>query len=204
MDSLGYVCQLEFMARPTVLVVDDDPQILELYRNYLESEYDVRTAMYGDEALDQLDDEIDVVLLDRRMPDLSGDEVLQRIRDQEYDCRVAMVTAVEPDFDLLDLGFDDYVVKPVTRDELLDLVEALESRSAYDDPIQEWLALLSKQAMLSRLKSSSELDRSAEYARLQDRIENLQIEADKHFGTQQSDELEHLFRDIDVDSITKD
>lgn len=192
------------MSRATVLVVDDDPQILDLYETYLAEEFTVRTAMYGDEAIGQIDDSVDVILLDRRMPDLSGDEVLQTIRDQGYDCRVAMVTAVEPDFDLVDIGFDDYLVKPVTRQELIDEVELLLSRSAYDDHIREWMSLLSKRATLKRQKSTQELEGSAEYARLQQEIQDLQFEADELFETESPDRLEQLFRDIDVDEILED
>lgn len=192
------------MARATVLVVDDDPQILDLYQSYLAEDFSVRTAMYGDEAIGQLDDSVDVILLDRRMPDLSGDEVLQAVRDQGYDCRVAMVTAVEPDFDLVDIGFDDYVVKPVTRDELIEVVELLLSRSAYDDHIREWLSLLSKRATLRRQKSTQELEESAEYAQLQQKIQDLQYKADELIKTQSKDSLDQLFRDIDVDSILED
>lgn len=192
------------MARATVLVVDDDPQILDLYQAYLAEEFDVRTAMYGDEAIGHLDDSVDVILLDRRMPDLSGDEILQAIRDQGYDCRVAMVTAVEPDFDLVDLGFDDYLVKPVTKDELNEVVELLLSRSGYDNHIREWLSLLSKRATLRRQKSDQELEESAEYARLEQEIDDLQYEADALFETQSEDNLKKLFRNIDVESVLDD
>lgn len=192
------------MTRATVLVVDDDPQILDLYRTFLAESFEVRTAMFSDEAMARLDDAVDVILLDRRMPDFSGDEVLQTIRDEGYDCRVAMVTAVEPDFDLVDLGFDDYVVKPVTKEELIEVVELLQSRSAYDDPVREWLSLLSKRATLRREKGPQALEESAEFARLQREIDDLQYRADEIFETESQDDLESLFRDIDVDSIFED
>jgi len=104
---------------PLVLVVEDEPDLADLYAAWLGDEYRVRTAYGGQEALDELDeadDEVDAILLDRRMPGLSGDEVLAAVRERGIDCRVAMVTAVEPDFDILKMGFDDYLVKPVTSD----------------------------------------------------------------------------------------
>jgi CheY-like chemotaxis protein len=60
----------------TVLVVDDEPQLAELYSMQLAEEYEVRTATGGPEALDLVDEEVDVALLDRRMPRMSGDELL--------------------------------------------------------------------------------------------------------------------------------
>ncbi len=82
---------------PLVLVVEDEPDLADLYATWLRGEYRVRVAYGGREALEKLDDEVEVVLLDRRMPDLSGDEALKEIRERGFDCRVAMVTAVEPD-----------------------------------------------------------------------------------------------------------
>ena len=116
---------------PLVLVVEDEPDLADLYAAWLGDEYRVRTAYGGREALDELDeaDEVDAILLDRRMPGLSGDEVLTAVRDRGIDCRVAMVTAVEPDFDILEMGFDDYLVKPVSKDDLLGVVETMRSRS---------------------------------------------------------------------------
>ncbi|MFB6198048.1 MAG: response regulator transcription factor, partial [Halobacteriaceae archaeon] len=78
----------------------------------------------GQSALAQLDESIDIALLDRRMPNLTGDEVLAQVRDRDLDVQVAMVTAVDPDFDVIKMGFDDYVVKPVTKSDLFDLVDA--------------------------------------------------------------------------------
>ncbi|OYR68853.1 DNA-binding protein, partial [Halorubrum sp. E3] len=78
----------------TVLAVDDEPDLAELYRVYLDTAYEVRIATGGEEALSMMDDSVEVVLLDRRMPDMSGHEVLEAIRGEGYDARVAMLTAV--------------------------------------------------------------------------------------------------------------
>lgn len=67
-------------AQPTVLAVDDEPDLAELYRVYLDATYDVRIATGGEEALSMMDESVDVVLLDRRMPEMSGHEVLEAIR----------------------------------------------------------------------------------------------------------------------------
>ncbi len=85
--------------------------------------YDVRRAYEGHEALELLDGEVNIVLLDRRMPGLSGDEVLSELRRRELHSRVVMVTAVKPDFDIIDMGFDDYLVKPVSKDDLFTTVQ---------------------------------------------------------------------------------
>ena len=121
---------------PLVLVVEDEPDLADLYATWLSESYRVRTAYGGHEAIEKLGSEVDVMLLDRRMPDLPGDEVLEVVRDRGLDCRVAMVTAVEPDFDIVAMGFDDYLVKPVSREDLQETVSNLVVRNEYDAGMQ--------------------------------------------------------------------
>ncbi|MCF2239981.1 response regulator, partial [Halobacterium salinarum] len=119
----------------TVLVVDDERGLADLYTIWLEDDYNVKTAYSGTEAIDAIDPTIDVALLDRQMPDVSGDDVLDELRERGIECRVAMVTAVEPELDIIGLGFDDYLQKPVDRDTLLETVGRLQRRSTYDDTV---------------------------------------------------------------------
>jgi DNA-binding response OmpR family regulator len=162
----------------TVLIVDDEPSITDLYALRLEGEYEVRTAYGGEEALEKVDEDVDVVLLDRRMPDLSGDEVLTAIQERGLDPGVAMVTAVDPDFDILELGFDAYVVKPVPEEKLKETVETLLRRSTYDSKLQELTSLMSKRAALKAEVTPDELEDNEEYRRLSERIETLRDELD--------------------------
>ena len=189
---------------PLVLVVEDEPDLADLYAAWLGDEYRVRTAYSGQEALEELDtvdNGVDAILLDRRMPGLSGDEVLSAVRERGIDCRVAMVTAVEPDFDILNMGFDDYLVKPVTSDTLRETVEGLLRRGEYDTEMQELFSLTSKKAMLEAEKSASELTDNDEYQRLTDRISELRSEADESLEavTESDDDFEKLFQEFDVE-----
>ena len=151
---------------PVVLIVEDEPDVAETYKLWLQGDYEVRMAQNGDAGLDMLDESVDIVLLDRMMPGLSGDEVLSRIGDRELGCRVAMVTAVEPDFDILEMGFDAYLSKPIRSKQLHETVSNLLERSEYDSMLQEYYALVEKQATLEATKSSAELAESDEYDEL--------------------------------------
>ena len=164
---------------PLVLVVEDEPDLADLYATWLKADYRVRTAYGGEEALEKLDDEISVMLLDRRMPGLSGDEVLDAARERGIDCPVSMVTAVEPDFDIIDMGFDTYLVKPVTRDTLTETVEDLLSRNSYDEGVQELYSLASKKALLESEKGRSSLENNEEYQALSERLAELRDELDE-------------------------
>lgn len=178
---------------PTVLVVDDEPSVLDLFRIYLEDDYRVLTAADGDEALDRIDDTVDVVLLDRRMPGMPGSEVLDEIRGAGHDAMVAMVTAVVPDFDIVDLGFDDYLRKPVTDTDLKECVEDLLAIGQYDAAVRECYSLSSKIAALESGKSGSELQNSPELGRLTSRLQAVQREAQTHFDDMPSHDLEVMF-----------
>ncbi len=162
----------------TVLVVDDEQDVADLYAMWLQDEYRVLSAYEGEEALDVLDDTVDVVLLDRRMPGQSGDDVLDEIRTRELECRVVMVTAVKPDFDILEMGFDDYLVKPVSRDDLLVTVEQMLTRVDYGAKLQEYFSLVSKKAVLEAEKDPSTLEANDEYAELRTKIDQLRSEVD--------------------------
>jgi DNA-binding response OmpR family regulator len=183
--------------QPTVLVVEDERALIELYVRWLEDDYTVLTAAGGEEALEQFSEDIDVVLLDRLMPGMSGDEVLEEIRERIPDCEVAMVTAVEPDFDVITMGFDDYLTKPVEREELLETIERLLSRSQFDDIEQELYALSSKQAALRSSKPKEELDENEEFSELQRRIDELRDELNTTLPGMDDDDFVAMVRDIE-------
>ncbi|MDZ5811059.1 HalX domain-containing protein [Halorubrum sp. AD140] len=184
------------MSDPSVLVVEDEPDIAALYAGFLEEQYEVTLAETAAEAIDRVDETVAVVLLDRRLPDGSGDDVLERIREAGYDCRVAMVTAVEPDFDIIDMGFDLYLTKPVSRSKLLAAIETLLTRSEYDDLVQEAAALASKRAVLSSQKPAAQREGNESYAELVDRLEAIDADIDDLGESLSADDYRAMFRDL--------
>lgn len=161
------------MVGESVLIVEDSRQLADLYAEQLGDSFTTTVAYDGEEALDILDereDSIDVVLLDRLMPGLSGDEVLETIRERDLECSVAMVTAVNPDFDIIQMGFDDYLTKPLKKEELRETVVRLATQSSYDEQVRDYLALVSKRAALEAEKSPEQLEHSNEYAQLEQEL----------------------------------
>lgn len=155
----------------TVLVVDDEEPVADLYETYLKDRYEVRVAYGGRAALTRLDDAVDVVLLDRRMPGLSGDDVLERVRDRQPDCRVVMVTALDPDFDIVEMPFDEYLTKPVQESEIVEAVEEQLLYATYDNRLREYFRIKSKIDVLREQKPAEELEAD-------DRFEELCVLAD--------------------------
>lgn len=181
---------------PVLLVVDDEPDVADLYAKMVPEDYHTRVAYSGEQALARYDGSVDVVLLDRRMPDLTGDEVLEELRTRPGDCRVAMVTAVDPDFDVLEMGFDDYITKPTTEAELLETVENLLTRATYEDDVRQYFALVTKRAALVSEKTDSELDANEEYQALLAEIERFETELDGVVDDLTIDDYAAAFRDL--------
>jgi DNA-binding response OmpR family regulator len=162
----------------TVLIADDEPGLAVGHAARL-SEHDVRTAYDGSEALEKLSEGVDIALLDRRMPGLSGDEVLEHIRDRGIDCRVAMLTGVEPEVDIVSMGFDEYLTKPISREELRTAIDRMERRSTYDTKLQEFFSLASKRAALETEHSTDELADRPEFHQLCERLEAIRDQLDE-------------------------
>jgi DNA-binding response OmpR family regulator len=120
-----------------VLVVDDDPGILDVLSYALESEgFSVETATDGESALAAAsDDGFDVIVLDVMLPDLSGTEVCRRLRVEDNAVPILMLTARDAEVDRvlgLELGADDYVTKPFSKTELVSRVRAILRRRELD------------------------------------------------------------------------
>jgi DNA-binding response OmpR family regulator len=156
---------------PTILIVEDEENCREMYKNWLVGEYEVRTAGGGREALRELDPTVDVVLLDRRMTGLSGARTATAIRRRVSDCHVVMVTAVEPSTDIVDMDIDDYVTKPIRGPRLRRVVERMLARTAFHEELQELFALASIKATLETERHPAALRDDPEYAELRRQLE---------------------------------
>jgi len=136
---------------PTVLVVDDNQQNLELLQAYLE-DVDCRTvpAYDGLEALEIIGKNApDLILLDVMMPKMSGFEVCRRIKNdpKTSDIPVIMVTALNEFGDIeraIDSGTDDFLSKPVNKLELLTRVKTMLKLKHLTDKLERTLAYLSE------------------------------------------------------------
>jgi DNA-binding response OmpR family regulator len=119
-----------------ILVVDDEPAIVDAVAYALEGEgYEVASRSDGQEALNvALAERFDLVVLDLRLPKLSGTEVCRRLR-AESDIPIVMLTAKDAEVDRvlgLEIGADDYVTKPFSLAELVSRVRALLRRRELD------------------------------------------------------------------------
>ena len=114
-----------------ILVVDDDSLQREMLAGFLKNQgFDVESAADGSEALRKFaDSSVQLVLLDHRMPDMNGDEVLARMKEINPFIRAIMITAygaVKTAVNVMRLGADDFFEKPVDLPELLEKIHSIE------------------------------------------------------------------------------
>jgi len=179
----------------TVLIVDDEDSLAELYAQYLDAEYTTKVASTSGEALVELTSNVDLVLLDRRLPGMSGDELLEHITDWETDCQVIMVTAVDIDTDIIELPCEGYLQKPVDKDELRAAVKQAFLIDDYEQLIFEYYETRKKYAALEAEFSRSEVE-SDEFDRLEGRIAELETEITETVDAFPDDEMSDAFRGL--------
>lgn len=117
------------MTRIRILVVDDEHDFLKLIKRRLtKRNVDVETVTNGEDALAFLAEHpVDVVILDVRMPGMSGIDVLKEIRKRFRDVEVIMLTghgSMQSGIEGISLGAYDYILKPFSIDNLLDRIRA--------------------------------------------------------------------------------
>ena len=114
--------------KKTILVVDDDKSILRTFTRILQkSGYDIDVAETGKEAIEKIETRCyDLALVDIRLPDMDGTDLLSKMQKTMHDAVKIMITgfpSLETGVKSLDEGADAYLVKPVKPEELLMLIE---------------------------------------------------------------------------------
>ena len=114
------------MEKKRVLVVDDDRDILRVFRTILErAGYSVKTAETGHDALRELNNEkFDVCLVDVKLPDMDGTELLLEMKENPETVKIIITgfSSESVGIKAADYGADDFLVKPVKAEELLALL----------------------------------------------------------------------------------
>lgn len=172
----------------TVFIIDDEEEMVVLLEDCLNDHYTVKSDTDAVRALQRIDDSVDVVLLDRKMPEMSGDELLGILREKGLDVQIAMVTGVKPSEEVMEMPFDDYLVKPVEEPEVLGLVDTLMTRKQYHRASQRFFRNISK---ISALEQANRTD-TEEYGQLVEQTAELR------------DQIDEILDDINPESLLDD
>lgn len=149
-----------------ILIVEDEIKLANAMRRALElQKYAVDVAYNGTDGLDlALGEKADVILLDIMLPGIDGIEICKKIRDQKIGTPILMLTAkgqVNDKVSGLDVGADDYLVKPFSFEELFARIRALVRRAATEfDPVIRTQDLILDPTSFKVTKGSTELELS--------------------------------------------
>ena len=127
-----------------ILIVDDEELQCELLKGFLEKQgYEVLATSDPQEALRLFEEEpVWLVLLDQKMPGLSGQELLERLKRLNPEVRAIMITAygaVDTAVEVMKLGADDFLEKPIDLEDLLARIRRLEEEVAVAREVEEAL-----------------------------------------------------------------
>ena len=154
--------------KPVILIVDDQPQNIELLEAYLApQDYEIVTAANGEEALGKLSgNQIDLILLDIIMPGMDGFEVTRRVRQDNTHrlLPIILLTVLQETEDRvkgIEAGCDDFISRPIDKTELLARVRSLLKVKAYND-------------LLSNYRNELESEVTKRTGELKQALENLQ------------------------------
>ncbi|WP_324663950.1 response regulator [Haloarcula sediminis] len=162
-----------------VLVVEDDDELRAVYDRVLSEFYSVSTAASGARAVETVTDDTDAVVVDRPLPEMPVAALASALTSRYDDCCVGLVTGCEPHFDVSRwLGVDDYLVKPVTTEQLRATVDRLIALAEYGCIYRRLSQKRVRKSVLVQEKPAAELSRCDKFQRLEAEIDRLEAELD--------------------------
>ncbi|WP_196219644.1 HalX domain-containing protein [Halorubrum sp. BV1] len=148
-----------------VLVLDADPDRGDEYAAWLDA-YGVRVAESVESGLDALDDEVDVVLLDAGLIDADPASTVGRIRARHADCQIGLLSGDSGGIAVLGLDVDEYVPRPIAREELRETVARLVDHGAVEGALDRYLSLVERRRRVEARRDPEELDDDERYREL--------------------------------------
>lgn len=152
----------------TVLIIVADRDERETYTSWLD-DHELRVTSGDDDhtdTLDELDDDVDVVLLDGGLTDPDSPELIGRIRARQIGCQIALLSDVSIAASIHSLDIDEYVPRPVTRDELRATVDRLADRVTLMETVETYLTLVERKRNFERRFDADKLSEQNHYREL--------------------------------------
>lgn len=181
-----------------VLIVEDESSLAQLYSHHLGEYHDVSTAQSGKQGLAELSPDTDLIFLDRKLGDMSGDEVIEKVRNTQTDCQIIMVTAVDPEFDIIEMEIEGYINKPIEKKEMLDAADQALLMKEYEKLLEEFYRLRKKKATVAANYSTSKLEQTDDkrYKWLVDRLDEVEEKIGRITQMFPDEELAEAFRSV--------
>ncbi|PTD93541.1 hypothetical protein C9439_07240 [archaeon SCG-AAA382B04] len=183
--------------KKTILIVEDDPAERELYQEILKKQYNTKTAKNGEQALQKTTPNTDLLILDRKMPGITGDQVLKEIRQSNNqkikNIPTIMLTALDADLDIINMQFNDYLNKPISPQQLREKVEKTLVIERYSRDLERYYSLFNKIRTLKESLDKEELEKSEEFKKLNNEFSKIEENTKK--------EIQEIMERIDVSDV---
>lgn len=160
---------------PTVLIVNGDIDTANRFAIWLGKDSTVHVAHDRKTASTLLDETVDVVVVERNLPDKTNLDILATLHHKNLDCQVAMLTDEESLGGVIETEVDDYLVKPVSEAELCETVEQLVAYATYTEKIDDLYELTVVKSLLET-HSSTDLMLNGQFDRFKMNLEELDEE----------------------------
>lgn len=181
-----------------VLIVEDESSLAQLYSHHIGEHHSVSTAQSGKQGLAELSPDTDLIFLDRKLGDMSGDEVIDKVRKTQTDCQIIMVTAVDPEFDIIEMEIEGYINKPIEKEEMLNAADQALLMKEYEKLLEEFYRLRKKKATVAANYASSKLEQTDDerYKWLVDRLDEVEEKIGRITQMFPDEELAEAFRSV--------
>ncbi|GEM_PF-3474744 len=190
-----------------ILIIEDDLDALKLYSEILKRDYEILTAEEGIKGLEIISPQIDLILLDRMLPNMRGEQVLNELRSNENpeisNIPVILLTALDADIDVIDLDFDSYLTKPISPEELRREIKEVISVNKYETGLDEYFSLINKKNALIESLGEENLRNNQKFIELSEEISSLEeelnenlIEVLKDIPPSETERFEKILRKI--------
>ena len=188
----------------TVLIIVADRDERETYTGWLD-DHDTRVAPGDDvstDTLDKLDDDVDVVVLDGGLTEPDSAELIGRIRARRVGCQIALLSDVSIAGTIHSLDVDEYVPRPVTREELRATVDRLADRVILLETVETYLTLVERKRNFERRFDADELAEQSHYRELTGELVGRRRQIDSLLA-QLADEINDADGAADQESVAR-
>lgn len=167
-------------AQSRILIAESEEQRARQCTEWLSKLYRTETVSTDTEVLSQLDVlQPDILLLDDDVLSIRKEDLLQIINDKSYNLQIILVVDQAPDFNIVEAGFDTYVRRPLTCEQLQKKVTQSIHRAEYNEKVNELYTLTQQRAELEVSETTTNSGESPRYATLTNRIEKIQSDIDE-------------------------
>lgn len=184
-----------------VLIVEDEESLAKLFAKQIGDEYDTTVVTHAGNAIANISVETDYVLLDRKLPGMSGDKVLEYIVSQPYDISVIIISAIDPDQNVIHQPYDEYITKTVDDGEIKEAMERVEKKNRFVELLGEYVKKAETWEVVQSNLSSAESDMDVDVGILEDDLDELADEFATLAVELSDTKATDILSEIDIDEL---